>query len=164
MLYVMLVLFCVAPCVVPVEGDIRLVGGTSPNEGRVEVYHNGEWGTVCDDGWDIDDASVVCQQLGFEMATAAHGLVIYGPGTGPIHYDQVACTGSEARLSDCSHNGIGIHDCSHGQDAGVACYGKSVHVSCLTNTTLCLKLNFECQTKFTKHVDELFVEFELLSD
>ena len=97
------------------------MGGTTDNEGRVEVYHNGEWGTVCDDGWGITDANVVCRQLGYIGATSAPGVAFFGQGTGPIHYDQVACSGSETRLADCPHNGIGIHDCSHFEDAGVVC-------------------------------------------
>ena len=87
----------------------------------MEVYHNGEWGTVCDDGWDLTDASVVCRQLGYSGATSAPGVAFFGPGTGPIHYDDVACTGTEARLADCSHPGIGIENCVHGEDAGVVC-------------------------------------------
>ena len=105
------------------------MGGTTDNEGRVEVYHNGEWGTVCDDGWDINDAAVVCRQLGYDSALAAHVMATYGAGTGPIHYDNVDCTGAEARLESCSHSGIGVHDCTHDEDAGVACFGKSLHVS-----------------------------------
>ena len=87
----------------------------------MEVYHNGAWGTVCDDGWDITDANVVCRQLNYSRATSAPGLAHFGEGSGPIHYDDVACNGTEARLADCSHLGIGIHNCDHIEDAGVVC-------------------------------------------
>ena len=117
-------LLCLSPCAVPAEGDIRLVGGSSPNEGRVEVYHNNTWGTVCDDGWDINDATVVCQQLGHFLAVSAPGVATFGEGTGPIWYDDVGCTGSETTLIQCPHNGRGVHNCLHSEDAGVVCTSK----------------------------------------
>ena len=101
-----------------------MVGGARDNEGRVEVYHRGEWGTVCDDYWSITDAHVVCRQLGYDRATSAPGSATFGAGRGPIHYDNVGCRGSETRLADCSHNGVGVHDCSHSEDAGVVCSTK----------------------------------------
>eukprot|EP01084_Bolivina_argentea_P126297 223655_1 len=101
------------------EGDVRLVDGTVPNSGRIEVFHNDIWGTVCDDAFGITDAIVVCRQLGF-----THGVVIYPLyGIGQIWLDQVGCTGTELKISDCSHNGWGIHDCSHSEDVGVSCSG-----------------------------------------
>ena len=115
--YICKLLFCLPAT----EGDLRLVGGGGDSRGRVEVYHRGRWGTVCDDGWSITDAHVVCRQLGYRGATSAHGQAFFGQGSGPIHYDDVACNGSETRLADCSHPGIGIENCAHNEDAGVVC-------------------------------------------
>ncbi|XP_028394864.1 antigen WC1.1-like [Dendronephthya gigantea] len=99
--------------------DIRIVG--SINDGRVEVYYNGRWGTVCDDSWDMNDARVVCRQLGFQDAEAAYQGGNVRDGTGQIWLDQVNCRGSESSLFLCRHPGWGIHDCSHSEDAGVRC-------------------------------------------
>ena len=99
---------------------VRLVGG-SYNAGRVEVYYNGTWGTVCDDYWGIGDARVVCKQLGFQDALNAYRSARYGGGTGPILLENVLCTGHESSLFSCRHNGVGIHHCDHSEDASVRC-------------------------------------------
>ena len=69
-------------------GALRLVGGASALEGRVEVYRNGEWGTVCDDRWDDTDAVVACRQLGHHSGTA-FGNARFGRGSGAIWLDNV---------------------------------------------------------------------------
>ena len=99
---------------------VRLVGG-SYNAGRVEVYYNGAWGTVCDDSWDIKDARVVCRQLGFRYALNAYQGARYGQGTGQILLDNVNCVGYESSIFSCRHNGVGIHNCGHHEDASVRC-------------------------------------------
>ena len=102
-------------------GEVQLVGGSGPHEGRVEVLHNGRWGTVCDERWDLQDATVVCRQLGYGTAVGALRRAAYGRGSGPIWYDDVHCSGSEANLAKCAHRGLGVHNCVHLSDAGVIC-------------------------------------------
>ena len=103
---------------------MRLVGGENNSEGRVEVYHNSRWGTVCNDDWGIDDATVVCRELGLPTRNAQ--VSSYGqfePGEGQIWLDDVSCTGSEHHLRECEHRGFGNHNCGHDEDAGVVCHG-----------------------------------------
>jgi hypothetical protein len=113
------------PCPRPLpgkDGDIRLAnGGSDGLEGRVEIFHNGVWGTVCDDLWDLEDARVVCRQLGFEDALNATCCGVYGPGEGPIWLDNVNCVANADRLDRCTSLGWGIHNCDHHEDAGVKC-------------------------------------------
>ncbi|KAM9456648.1 scavenger receptor cysteine-rich domain-containing protein DMBT1-like isoform 1-T1 [Clarias gariepinus] len=101
--------------------NIRLAGGSNSCSGRVEVYYNNMWGTVCDNDWDIFDAQVVCKQLGCSNAVSAHQSAAFGQGSGPIWMDNVGCFGSERSITRCSHRGFGIHNCNHGEDAGVTC-------------------------------------------
>ena len=88
----------------------------------MEVYYNDEWGTVCDDGWNLDDAQVVCRQLGYGPTIAARYTAYYGQGNGQIWLDNLKCNGNESTLEECSHAGWRIHDCEHSEDAGVQCY------------------------------------------
>ena len=87
------------------------------------MHYNGQWGTVCDVLFDINDANVVCRQLGYQGATQYHGNAYYGPGSGPIWLANVQCTGTETSLQNCSHRGIGYHNCRHHEDVGVVCQG-----------------------------------------
>ena len=92
-----------------------------PSVGRVEIFYNGQWGTVCDDGWNSNDAKVVCRQLGFSGAEAALPGSSSPDGTGKIWLDNVNCNGNELSLAKCVHRGWGTHDCQHSEDAGVRC-------------------------------------------
>ena len=86
------------------------------------MYHNGEWGTVCDREWDLNDAQVVCSELGLGKAVNARHRAYYGQGSGPIWLDYLRCTGNEQTIGDCTHLGWGIHYfCNHSKDAGVKC-------------------------------------------
>ena len=107
--------------------------GTTAQEGRVEFCNDNTWGTVCDDLWGTADATVVCRQLGFSPQEAlAVSLAFFGQGTGPIWLDDVNCAGTESRLADCTHNGVGTHNCGHAEDAGVRC---QLELTTLTPTT-----------------------------
>ena len=107
------------------EGFIRLVGGSNSLEGRVEINIQGHWGTVCGNLWDMNDATVVCRQLGYPAALQAHKVAFFGSGSGFIWLDEVECTGFETNLTKCRSKGLGVHACSHYQDAGVTCSSES---------------------------------------
>ena len=135
------------------EGEIRLRGGTTSREGRVEICFGGVWGTVCDDGWGTADARVVCRQLGLPTIGAFKSKTIlgmpshpgftcwiskwmvlflgarpylyasFGRGSGPIIMSYVGCNGLETHLANCTYY---IRSCSHSEDAGVRCPGMLI--------------------------------------
>ena len=92
----------------------------------MEIYYNGEWGTVCDDVWDLRDAIVVCRQLGYTTAVRRAVNAEFGQGTGRIWLDNVGCSGRESMLSSCRANSWGFHNCDHSDDAGVVCASEYV--------------------------------------
>ena len=102
---------------------IRLTNGTNEKEGRVEIYWNNQWSTVCDDLWDDNDATVICKQLGYSRGTAKVSAY-FGEGSGLILLDDVNCNGGESSMFECSHRNFGEHDCKHNEDAGVVCFGQ----------------------------------------
>ena len=108
-----------------------MVNGPNPYAGRVEVYtnstgglDNAEWGTICDDFWDIFDARVVCHLMGVPNAVGAPKLAHYGQGNGPIWLNNMNCHGYESDLFTCGYDGIGNHNCQHFKDASAECLGK----------------------------------------
>ena len=116
----------------------RLLDGDYTWQGRVEINYNNTWGSVCDDAWDVEDANVVCRQQGFIRAISAPRFSPFGQSSGPIWLDQLACAGTEASLCECTANNVGVHDCSHFEDAGAVCQGTTVlHISLFKTYSLC---------------------------
>ncbi|XP_008277676.1 macrophage receptor MARCO [Stegastes partitus] len=98
------------------ELSIRLVPGKY--RGRVEVKHNNDWGTICDDNFDMVDGKVICKMLGFQSVISTFTAT---PGSGKIWLDDLRCTGEESDIFGCQHSGAGVHNCDHSEDAGVQC-------------------------------------------
>ncbi|XP_036418086.1 scavenger receptor cysteine-rich type 1 protein M130-like [Colossoma macropomum] len=100
--------------------NIRLVSGIGTCSGRVEVNVNGQWGTVCNDGWVMTHAESVCRKLGCGNAISVHSSASISKGSGPIQWARnVSCSGTEHITTECFQK----HNCSHGEDAGVTCSG-----------------------------------------
>uniref|UniRef100_A0A8C9VFQ8 Lysyl oxidase homolog n=1 Tax=Scleropages formosus TaxID=113540 RepID=A0A8C9VFQ8_SCLFO len=128
--------------------QLRLAGEKRKhNEGRVEVFYDGEWGTICDDDFTIHAAHVVCRQLGYVEAISWSAASKYGKGEGRIWFDNVHCTGKEKSLAQCSSNGIGVSDCKHTEDVGVVCSDKRIpgfkFINALTNNVESLNIQVE---------------------
>ena len=99
-------------------------GGDTDEEGYVEALgSNGEWGGLCDDGWGIQDAHVVCKMLGYPEADESFGSAKFGlaPSGNDFVLDDLGCTGSETNIFDCDHIGEWKHNCAASEIAGLRC-------------------------------------------
>uniref|UniRef100_A0A3B3ZYR6 Lysyl oxidase homolog n=1 Tax=Periophthalmus magnuspinnatus TaxID=409849 RepID=A0A3B3ZYR6_9GOBI len=127
LLFCSLLLLCPSMASSDPSFALRLSGEKrKPHEGRLEVFVNGEWGTVCDDDFSLSAAQVVCRQLGFIDAESWASRAKYGQGQGRIWLDNVHCLGSEKSLLDCESNGVGVSDCKHSEDVGVVCSQRRI--------------------------------------
>lgn len=90
----------------------------------MEVLHNDQWGTVCDDAWDVSDATVVCKEMGCGTPAAVRTGAYYGEGMGSVWMEDVTCAGNESTVKLCPSKGLGTANCSHTQDAGVSCRSR----------------------------------------
>ena len=105
---------------------MRLVGTDHEFVGRVEVFSDNHWGTICDDQFDIKDAHVICRQLGYPSAVKYYERAAFGEGSGRIVFDDLECVGTERAVGDCAR--AETHNCDHGEDVGVQCAPKGVVV------------------------------------
>ncbi|XP_019855766.1 PREDICTED: neurotrypsin-like isoform X1 [Amphimedon queenslandica] len=105
----------------PYSGQIRLQGSTYSSYGRLEVYCNGQWGTVCDDTFGFTDARVACRQLGYSDYNSYSGNLA-GSSSQPIWLDRVYCSSSDSCLAYCeSCPSSEYHDCTHSEDVALGC-------------------------------------------
>lgn len=142
-------------CHVSGHQAMRLAGGSDRCAGRVELWRNGRWGTVCDDLWDLRDADVACGQLscGYALSVTGQGGP-FPPGRGPVYLDDLNCTGNEDNLWSCPAT-EDEPDCGHKEDAGVTCSGhshKHNHQKSLYSTTPQTLADFWIKPKFSHRI------------
>ncbi|XP_072411945.1 scavenger receptor cysteine-rich domain-containing protein DMBT1-like [Chiloscyllium punctatum] len=105
--------------------EMRLVNGKNRCEGRVEVFYNKTWGTVCSESLDFHDAAVICKQLHCGvLVDVSYDNKLFGAGTGPIWLGEIDCPSHESTLWQCQRNPWGQHNCNGRKDAGVLCSGS----------------------------------------
>ena len=111
-------IFSIANATGPIT--IVLLNGQNESEGRVNILYSNIWGTICDHSFTLENANVICRQLGYRGALE---VASFGAGTGEIWLDELQCVGNEASIEECLHSGFGVHNCFHSDDVGVKCIG-----------------------------------------
>lgn len=105
------------------NGNLRLNGGRTPMEGRLEVFYMGYWGTICDDYWQYQEGIVACRQMGFPGSESNNASTNHLKTDVPILLDDVNCVGYEDRITDCYHRDWTLNDCTHLEDVYLTCRG-----------------------------------------
>lgn len=121
-------------------GNVKLAEGHNRCAGRVEFYDKGQWGTVCGESWDINDATVVCRQLDCGRVHKITTMNEFGHGTGHNWVEQIECSGSESTLAQCARQPYEDRTCNTTSIAGVICIGKHGHILLFYTDLLCLRL------------------------
>ncbi|XP_036359157.1 atrial natriuretic peptide-converting enzyme-like isoform X2 [Octopus sinensis] len=146
--------------------SVKLVNGTNPSNGRIQITINNITGTICDDNFNNKEATVICKQLGYKSGIALPGGT-YGKGNGIIWYDEVNCYGNENSIEFCNGNTKGEHDCDHTEDVGVQCYRDAITTTTFPTTTtvastttvapVCGKVSHQIKTKYANRaIDKPF--------
>ncbi|XP_053387201.1 deleted in malignant brain tumors 1 protein-like [Mercenaria mercenaria] len=107
--------------------SIRLVGGSVPSEGRVEILHNNVWGSVCGKHFTSKDADVICHMAGYNSSALTIQRNVTG-GTGPVWLESLNCTGKEADIQFCHHGSWDNHTCDHTNDISVKCKATEIRL------------------------------------
>ena len=102
---------------------VKLEPSSSQTRGLIQVMYNNTWGSVCSEYWDLEDANVICRQLGYESAISTFTGITDGYSvTGTIWISRSACLGTETSIGDCFMESIwGENTCTHEQDMAVEC-------------------------------------------
>ena len=118
----MMLYFCLVP--------VRLNGADVEYGGRVEIFYKGKWGRICPEGWDLNDAKVICKQLGFQSALAEFiGSVVKSEGI-PFLMSGVSCTGDESDLASCQRTD-GEYHCQDDKGAQALCVPSKSLIKCI---------------------------------
>lgn len=125
------------------------MGGAQPNEGRVQIYYQSEWGAVCSNRWDFQDGRVACRQLGFvDLARATDNEFGNIEANERVWLDELNCTGQEHSLHKCPSSGFYKATCYEDRPAGVVCTGETADV--LYSDTTCFNT-----PQYDDHVTQL---------